>query len=70
MPSIPPRSTKRAITSHLVWTHWTQKKTTIYDAGNPGPGLGQTQRCGGIKPVNGSTNPPLLITRSPTEIHI
>jgi hypothetical protein len=32
--------------------------------------LGQTQRCGGVKPVNGSTNPPLLITRSPMEIHI
>ena len=24
----------------------------IYDVGNPGPGLGQAQQCGGVKPVN------------------
>jgi len=23
-----------------------------YDVGNPGPGLGQIQKCGGVKPVN------------------
>ena len=34
------------------------KKTTIYDVGNPSPGLGQAQKCGGFKPVNGK--PPLL----------
>jgi hypothetical protein len=31
---------------------FTKKKTT-YDVGNPGPGLEQTQACGGVKPVNG-----------------
>jgi hypothetical protein len=29
-----------------------QKKTMIYDFGNPGPGLGQAQRCGRDKTVN------------------
>jgi hypothetical protein len=29
------------------------KKNTIYDFGNPGPGLGHTQTSGGVKPVNG-----------------
>jgi hypothetical protein len=28
-------------------------KTMPYDIGNPCPGLGQTQKCGGVKPVNG-----------------
>ena len=57
-------STKRTITSHL---NWTQYKTKTYDVGNLGPSLGQTQQCGGVKPVNGDpTNPPLLITGSPT----
>jgi hypothetical protein len=40
-------STKRTIISHL-----TQKNMTC-DVGNPGPGLGQAQKCGGVKPVNG-----------------
>jgi hypothetical protein len=31
------------------------KKTTAYDVGNPSPGLGQTQKCGRFKPVNGIT---------------
>jgi hypothetical protein len=45
----------------------TQYKTKTYDVGNLGPSLGQTQQCGGVKPVNGDpTNPPLLITGSPT----
>jgi len=26
---------------------------TSYDVGNPGPGLGQAQKCGGVKPVKG-----------------
>jgi len=26
--------------------------TTIYDVGNPVPGLGQTQKYDGVKPVN------------------
>jgi hypothetical protein len=43
--SIPPISTKQTITSHLNWTHWTQKKDhNTYDIGNPGPGLGQAQQ--------------------------
>ena len=27
----------------------------MYDIGNSGAGLGQTQKCGGVKPVNGLT---------------
>jgi hypothetical protein len=30
------------------------KKTMTYDIGNPGPGLGQVQKCGGVKKaING-----------------
>jgi hypothetical protein len=29
------------------------KKTMTYDVENQGPGLGQAQICGGVKPVNG-----------------
>ena len=29
------------------------KKTMTYDVGNPNPDLGQAQRCGRVKPVNG-----------------
>ena len=36
----------------LILTHWTQKKITAYDVGNPGPSLGQTQKCDRVKPVN------------------
>jgi len=40
--------------SPLILTELTeQKKTTTYDIGNPGPGLRQTQKCGGVMPVNG-----------------
>jgi len=28
------------------------KKTTTYDVGNPGPGLGQALKCGRFKPDN------------------
>jgi len=49
--TIPPITTKQTITSHLNWTHWTQEKTTTYDVVNPVPGLGQAQKCGGVKPV-------------------
>jgi hypothetical protein len=31
-------------------------KTTAYDVGNPGPGLGQPQTCGRVKPVDGIPN--------------
>jgi hypothetical protein len=27
-----------------------------YDVGNPGPGLGQAQTCGRVKPVDGIPN--------------
>ena len=48
------------------------KNPTTYDVGNPGPGLGQAQHCGRVKPVNGipTPPPPLLITGSPTAMHI
>jgi hypothetical protein len=42
--SIPPISIKWTITSHLNWTHCTQRKTTTYGDGNPGPGLGQKEQ--------------------------
>jgi len=29
------------------------KKTITYGIGIPGPGFGQAQKCGWIKPVNG-----------------
>ena len=28
-----------------------------YDIENPGPGMGQAQKCGGVKPFNGIPNP-------------
>jgi hypothetical protein len=40
--------TKRTITSHL--NSLDIKKT--FDVGNPHPGLTQTHKCGGVKPVN------------------
>jgi hypothetical protein len=30
------------------------KQTTAYHVENPGPELGETQKCGGVKPVNGT----------------
>ena len=48
--TIPLISTKWIITSHL--NHWI-KKTTTYDMGNPGPDLGQAQKCGWVTLVNG-----------------
>jgi len=46
---------KQTITSHLHSLN--TKKTMTYDIGNPGPGLGQAQKCGWVKPFNGI--PPL-----------
>ena len=43
---------KQTITSHLNSLN-IKKKTMTYDVGNPGPGLGQAQKCGRVKPVNG-----------------
>ena len=37
---------------HLTSTNRTQKKTMTYADGNPGPGLGQAQHYGRVKPVN------------------
>ena len=41
----------------------------MYDVRNPGPGLGQAQNCGGVKPVHGT---PTLHSwqGSPMPIHI
>jgi hypothetical protein len=44
--TIPPISTKRAITSHLYSPNI--KKTTIYNVGYTGPGLEQAPKCGGV----------------------
>ena len=35
----------------VTFTHWEKRETTC-DVGNPGPGLGQAQTCGGVKPGN------------------
>jgi hypothetical protein len=40
-------------TPHKVKKRGNTKKNTTYDVGNPGPGLGQAQKCGWVKPVNG-----------------
>ena len=49
MSTISPISTK-CYTSHI---NSLNTKTTPYDIGNPGPDLGQAQKCGGVKPVYG-----------------
>jgi hypothetical protein len=46
------------------------KKTTTYDVGNLGPGFGQVQKCGGVKPVNGISTFPLFIIGFPMAIQI
>ena len=55
--TIPTISTKWRITSHL--NSLNTKKTMTDDVVNPGPGLGQAQKGGGVKSVNG--HPQLLI---------
>jgi len=50
-------STNRPITYHLNFLN--RQKTTTYGVGNLGPGFGHAQKCGGVKPVNGISNPPL-----------
>ena len=42
---------KEQYTSHLYSLN--TKKTRLYGMGNLGPGLGQAQKCGMIKLVNG-----------------
>ena len=49
--TIPPVSTKQTITYHHISLNI--KKTVTNDVRNPGPGLRQTQKCTGFKPVNG-----------------
>ena len=39
--------------SHGILNSLNTKKTKTFDVGNPGPGLVQAQKWGGIKPVNG-----------------
>jgi len=48
---IPSISTKWTIISHL--NSLNTKKTTTDDIGNPGPDLGQAQKCGVVKLVSG-----------------
>ena len=52
-------SNKTTIISHLDSLN--TQKTTTYDLGNPDPGLGQAQQCGGVTPVNGIPTLLLLI---------
>jgi hypothetical protein len=53
------------------WGLNSQKKIAPYDIGNPGSILGQAQNVAGLKQAGyWDPNPPLLITGSPTAIHI
>ena len=45
------------------------EKTMTYAVGNPGPCLGQAQKCGRIKLVNVIPILPLLISNSNTDIN-
>jgi hypothetical protein len=44
------------------------KKTVTYDIGNPGSGLGQAKKCGGVKSINEIPTFSILIIISPTKI--
>jgi hypothetical protein len=48
---------KQTINSHL--NSLNTKKTMTYDIANLGPGLGQTQQCGGLNWLMGSQSSPL-----------
>jgi hypothetical protein len=48
--------------------HVLQKKIWQHGVGNPGHGLGQTQKYGRVKPVNWILNPHFLILGSKTSI--
>jgi len=51
----------------LILTELNEHKiTTTYDVGNPGPGLGQGQKCIGVKSVNGIPTP--TNDRNPAQI--
>jgi len=47
-------SIKQTITSHLNWTHCTQKDHDMW-RGNRGPDLGQSHKCGGLVRLMGYT---------------
>ena len=51
------------IASHL--NSFNIKKTMTHDFGNPNPGLGQAQKCGGVKPANGIPTSVLLYRLAP-----
>jgi hypothetical protein len=38
--------------SFIILSYYTLQRTTTYDAGNQGDGLGQARKYGGNKPVN------------------
>jgi hypothetical protein len=42
----------------------------LYGFGNPDPGLGQSQKYGRVKRVNGIQTLPLFITGSPTPFQV
>ena len=44
------------VQSPLILIPYIYKKPTTYDVRDPCHGLGQTQNCGGVKPVNGFCN--------------
>jgi hypothetical protein len=48
-------NSNKTITSHLNTLNIAN--TTTYGVENPDPGLGQAQKCGSVKPVNGSPIP-------------
>ena len=49
-------STKQTTTCQLKNIEH-KKKTITYGIGNSGPGLGQAQQCGRVKPINGIPTP-------------
>ena len=54
--TIPTKSTKQTITYDVNLLN--TKQTTPYDVGNPGPDMGQAQKCGGCKTTNGISTLP------------
>jgi hypothetical protein len=56
------------MTNHLSSQLLNIKNSMTYANGNPGPGLGQAQKCGRVKLVNRIPTIPVLIIRSPTAI--
>jgi hypothetical protein len=68
MASISPITTNYHLSSQL--NSMNTKKTTTYDVGNPGPGLGQAQKCGRVKPVNWIPAPAHLLITGSMAIHI